>query len=107
MFKCWLQMEEQLILILQCLHSSNMFQQLRNAVFSVGPSGKLEYRANIAPGTQRRPAADHAAAHCCDPLTTHSPALSRNQRPGCVLIQSAKVAFLEASCNEVIQSWES
>lgn len=86
-------MEEQLILILQCLHSSNMFQHLRNAVLKVAPSGKSENRANIAQGTQHRAAADHVAAHCCDPLTSHSPTLSRNQRPGCVFIQSAKVDF--------------
>lgn len=70
-------MEEQQILVLQCLYSSNMFQHLRNAAPKVGPSGKSENRANIAQGIEQRPAADHAAARCCDILTSHRPTLSR------------------------------
>lgn len=86
-------MEKQLILVLQCLHSSNMFQYLRNAAPKEDPNGKSENRANTAQGTEQRPTADHTAVHCCGTLTSHRTALSRNQRPGCVFIQSAKVDF--------------
>lgn len=85
-------MEEQLILVLQCLHSSNTSLHLRNAAPRVGPNGKSENRANIAQGTKQRPAADHIV-HCCRTLTSHRTTASRNQRPGCVFIQSAKVDF--------------
>lgn len=80
-------MEEQLILVLKCLHSSNMFQDLRNAALKESPNGKSENRANIAQGTERRAAADHIAVHCFGTLTSRRTTLSRNQRPGCVFIE--------------------
>lgn len=66
---------------------------LRNAAPKEGPNGKSENRVNTAQSTEQRPAADHTAVHCCGTLTSHRTTLPRNQRPGCVFIQSAKADF--------------